>query len=132
MRKQEFTLDDFRKQLSQIKKMGSLQGLLGHLPSAGPFKNLAGAQVDDRKLLHFEAIINSMTAAGAGRPEDHQRQPPPAHRPGERPAGQRSEPAPPPVPGNAVDDEEIGFPEDVVVVQITDLLELTRCGFRLT
>ncbi len=61
IRKQEFTLDDFRKQLVQLKKMGSLSGVLGHLPQAGPFKNLAKAEVDDRKLARFEAIINSMT-----------------------------------------------------------------------
>ena len=61
IRKQEFTLDDFRKQLVQLKKMGSLSGMLGHLPQAGPFKNLAKAEADDRKLAHFEAIINSMT-----------------------------------------------------------------------
>jgi len=61
IRKQEFTLEDFKKQLRQIKKMGSLQGLLEHLPSAGPFKNLGQAQIDDRKIVHFEAIINSMT-----------------------------------------------------------------------
>jgi signal recognition particle subunit SRP54 len=61
IRKQEFTLEDFRSQLRQIKKMGSLSGVLSHLPGAGPFKKLAGAQVDDRKLVHFEAIINSMT-----------------------------------------------------------------------
>ena len=63
IRRQEFNLEDFKKQLSQIKKMGSLSGLLGHLPSAGPFRNLKDAQVDDRKVLHFEAIINSMTSA---------------------------------------------------------------------
>jgi signal recognition particle subunit SRP54 len=61
LRRQEFTLEDFKKQLRQLKKMGSLQGLLEHLPSAGPFKNLGQVQVDDRKLLHFEAIISSMT-----------------------------------------------------------------------
>jgi signal recognition particle subunit SRP54 len=61
IRKQEFTLEDFKKQLRQLKKMGSLQGLLEHLPNAGPFKNLGQAQLDDRKVLHFEAIINSMT-----------------------------------------------------------------------
>ena len=61
IRKQEFTLEDFKKQLRQLKKMGSLQGLLEHLPSGGPFKNLGQAQLDDRKILHFEAIINSMT-----------------------------------------------------------------------
>jgi signal recognition particle subunit SRP54 len=61
MRQEEFTLEDFRKQLRQLKKMGSLSGLLSHLPGAGPFKQLAKAQVDDRKVQYFEAIINSMT-----------------------------------------------------------------------
>ena len=63
LRKQEFTFDDFRSQLRQIKKMGSLEGLLEHMPQAGPFKKLAGAQVDEKRLLHYEAIIGSMTAA---------------------------------------------------------------------
>jgi signal recognition particle subunit SRP54 len=61
IRKQEFTLEDFKKQLVQLKKMGSLSGVLGHLPQVGPLKNLAKAEVDDRKIAHFEAIINSMT-----------------------------------------------------------------------
>jgi len=63
IRRQEFSLEDFKKQLGQLKKMGSLSGLLSHLPSAGPFRNLKDAKVDDRKILHFEAIINSMTLA---------------------------------------------------------------------
>jgi signal recognition particle subunit SRP54 len=62
LRKQEFTLEDFKKQIVQMRKMGSLSDLLGHLPQVGPFKNLAKAQVDDLKVAHFEAIINSMTA----------------------------------------------------------------------
>ena len=61
IRRQEFTLDDFRKQLLQIRKMGSVSGLLGHLPQVGPLKNLAKAEVDDRKIVHFAAIIDSMT-----------------------------------------------------------------------
>jgi signal recognition particle subunit SRP54 len=61
LRKQEFTLEDFKKQIVQMKKMGSLSDLLSHLPQAGPFKNLAKAQVDDRKMAHFAAIIDSMT-----------------------------------------------------------------------
>jgi len=69
LRKQEFSFDDFRAQLRQLKKMGSLQGLLGHLPSAGPLKNLANAQVDEKRLLHYEAIINSMTAAERADPK---------------------------------------------------------------
>jgi len=61
IRKQEFTLEDFKKQLAQLKKMGSLSGLLGHFPQVGPLKGLAKAEVDDRNLVHYEAIINSMT-----------------------------------------------------------------------
>jgi signal recognition particle subunit SRP54 len=63
IRRQEFTFEDFRKQLGQIRKMGSLSGLMSHLPNVGPFKGLSSAEVDDRKLVHFEAIINSMTPA---------------------------------------------------------------------
>jgi signal recognition particle subunit SRP54 len=61
LRREEFTLDDFRKQLRQLRKMGSLSGLLKHLPSGGMFKNLSAEDMDDRKVLHFEAIISSMT-----------------------------------------------------------------------
>jgi signal recognition particle subunit SRP54 len=43
--------------------MGSLSGLLSHLPGTGPFKKLAAADIDDRRLVHFEAIIDSMTPA---------------------------------------------------------------------
>ena len=69
LRKQEFTLEDFRKQLGQIKKMGSLSEILGMLPKGGLFKELSKAQVDDRKVLHFEAIINSMTPAERENPK---------------------------------------------------------------
>jgi signal recognition particle subunit SRP54 len=61
IRKQEFTLDDFKKQIAQMKKMGSMTEILGHLPQVGPFKGLGKVQVDDRRVLQFEAIINSMT-----------------------------------------------------------------------
>jgi signal recognition particle subunit SRP54 len=57
----EFTLEDFRKQLRQIRKMGSFSQILKYLPSGGMFKNLAGVDMDDRKVLHFEAMIGSMT-----------------------------------------------------------------------
>lgn len=59
--KQEFTLDDFRKQLGQLKKMGSLSQLMSGLPQGGMFKSMSKMQVDDGKLVQFEAIINSMT-----------------------------------------------------------------------
>ncbi len=59
--KEEFTLEDFGKQLKQIRKMGSFSQILKYLPSGGLFKNLAGVEMDDRKMLHYEAIIGSMT-----------------------------------------------------------------------
>jgi signal recognition particle subunit SRP54 len=62
LRKDEFTLEDFRKQLQQLKKMGSFSQILKYLPSGGVFKNLAAVDMDDKKILHFEAIMNSMTA----------------------------------------------------------------------
>jgi signal recognition particle subunit SRP54 len=61
LRKEEFTLEDFRKQLLQMKKMGSLTQMLGHLPTGGMFKDVSKLQVDDKKVVHFEAILNSMT-----------------------------------------------------------------------
>ena len=41
--------------------MGSFSQILKYLPSGGMFKNLAGVEMDDRKILHYEAIIGSMT-----------------------------------------------------------------------
>ncbi len=61
IKKQQFTLEDFRQQLIQLKKMGSLSGLLDLLPKAGPFRKMGNLEVDDKKLVYFEAIINSMT-----------------------------------------------------------------------
>ncbi|UCE39726.1 MAG: signal recognition particle protein [Candidatus Aminicenantes bacterium] len=61
IRKQEFSLEDFKKQLIQMKKMGSLSQFLHMLPSGGIFKNVSNLSIDDKKLVYFEAIINSMT-----------------------------------------------------------------------
>jgi len=56
-----FTLDDFRNQLRQIKKLGSIEQILSMLPSIGPFKDMQKAKVDEKELGRVEAIINSMT-----------------------------------------------------------------------
>jgi signal recognition particle subunit SRP54 len=61
LQKEEFTLEDFRKQLLQIKKMGSFSQILKYLPNAGMFKNISSMETDDKKIVYFEAIINSMT-----------------------------------------------------------------------
>jgi signal recognition particle subunit SRP54 len=58
-----FSLDDFRDQLRQVKKLGSLQSVIKMLPSVGPFANMqkAADHVDEKQLTRTEAIINSMT-----------------------------------------------------------------------
>ncbi len=62
LRKEEFTLEDFRDQLRQIRKMGPLEQLMDMLPKVGPLQNLPkDASVDEGKLKQVEAIINSMT-----------------------------------------------------------------------
>ncbi|MGD8534507.1 MAG: signal recognition particle protein [Candidatus Aminicenantes bacterium] len=61
LKKQELTFEDFKKQLVQMKKMGSLSQVMNLMPQAGPMKGLSKLQIDDKKILHFEAIINSMT-----------------------------------------------------------------------
>lgn len=58
IRRDEFTLEDFRDQFRQIRKLGPLEQVLGMLPQ---FKGLNKLKVDDQELVHLEAIINSMT-----------------------------------------------------------------------
>ena len=59
-----FSLEDFREQLRQIKKMGSMKSILKMLPNVGPMAGLSQAaeHVDEGQLTRTEAIINSMTA----------------------------------------------------------------------
>jgi signal recognition particle subunit SRP54 len=62
LRKSEFTLEDFRDQLRQVRKMGPLEQIVDMLPKLGPLANLPkDASVDEKKLKQVEAIINSMT-----------------------------------------------------------------------
>ena len=61
LREDTFTLEDFRDQLRQMRKLGPLEQILGMLPQVGPFKDLNKVKVDEKELLHIEAIINSMT-----------------------------------------------------------------------
>jgi signal recognition particle subunit SRP54 len=59
-----FSLEDFRDQLRQVKKMGSMKSLMGMLPSIGPFSGLqkAADNIDEKQINRVEAIINSMTS----------------------------------------------------------------------
>lgn len=60
-RKNEFTLEDFRNQLKQIRKMGSLQDIIGMIPGFGRIKALKEATPDDGELVKISAMIDSMT-----------------------------------------------------------------------
>jgi signal recognition particle subunit SRP54 len=61
MRRDQFTLEDFLKQMKQVRKMGPLSGIIGMLPGMGAMKQLKNADVDERELDRVEAIILSMT-----------------------------------------------------------------------
>ena len=61
LRKNEFTLDDFRKQLKTIKRMGPLESILGMIPGLGNLKQLADNKPDEKQMGRVEAIICSMT-----------------------------------------------------------------------
>jgi signal recognition particle subunit SRP54 len=61
MRRDQFTLEDFLKQMKQVRKMGPLSGIIGMLPGMGAMKQLNNADVDERELDRVEAIILSMT-----------------------------------------------------------------------
>jgi len=61
LRKNQFTLEDFRDQMVQIRKMGSLNDLIRMIPGLGGRKQLKNLNVDDNELVKIEAIINSMT-----------------------------------------------------------------------
>jgi signal recognition particle subunit SRP54 len=62
LRKGQFTLVDYQKQLEQMRKMGGMSGVLGLLPGVGKLKKaLAGANIDESMLVRQDAIIKSMT-----------------------------------------------------------------------
>ena len=62
MRSQTFTYGDFMDQMHQIKKMGSLNQILGMLPGVNK-EALQNTEIDEKRLLHIEAIIKSMTVS---------------------------------------------------------------------
>jgi signal recognition particle subunit SRP54 len=59
----EFTLEDFRDQLRQLRKLGPLEGLLKMMPQVGMLKELKDVSVDEKEITRVVAIIDSMTPA---------------------------------------------------------------------
>lgn len=63
LRRDGFTLEQFRDQLKMVKKMGSMESMLQMIPGAGKaLKKAGGMQLPDKELKKVEAIINSMTS----------------------------------------------------------------------
>ncbi len=61
LRKSQFTLEDFRDQMRQIRKMGSLSDIMKMIPGMGKLKHMKNMDMDEKELVRIEAIINSMT-----------------------------------------------------------------------
>jgi signal recognition particle subunit SRP54 len=69
MVRREFTLEDLRDQLRQMRRLGPMSQLLELMPKMGAMKGLDSLQVDEKQLTRVEAIINSMTPKERRRPE---------------------------------------------------------------
>jgi signal recognition particle subunit SRP54 len=57
----EFTLEDFRDQLRQLRKLGPLESILGMMPQIGALKGMKDVKVDEKEITRVVAIIDSMT-----------------------------------------------------------------------
>jgi len=66
LKKREFDLEDFLGQLRQLKKLGSLEQIMGMIPGLGQLKQLKNMKPDEKELVRVEAIINSMTKEERG------------------------------------------------------------------
>ncbi|MER2139276.1 MAG: signal recognition particle protein [Succiniclasticum sp.] len=70
LKKDEFTLEQFLEQMQQIKKLGSLDTILGMIPGMGGLsQKLKEANVDEKEFARVEAIIRSMTPKERQKPE---------------------------------------------------------------
>ncbi len=61
LKKRDFDLEDFRDQLRQVRKLGSMEQILGMMPGMGQLKQLKNMKPDEAELVKIDAIINSMT-----------------------------------------------------------------------
>jgi len=61
IKKDDFDLEDFKKQLAYIQKMGSLEQIMGMIPGIGKMMKAGRIKTDEKELVRVEAIINSMT-----------------------------------------------------------------------
>ena len=93
IRRDDFTLEDFREQLRTLRRMGPLEQVIGMLPGMGNLKQLAQNQPDEKQLLRVEAIISLHDAPRAPASTSHQRQPPQTHCERQWDLGRRCQPS---------------------------------------
>ncbi len=67
LKKNQFTLEDFRDQIREIRKMGPLKEILSMIPGVG--SSLRNVDIDEKELVKIEAIINSMTPEERRKPQ---------------------------------------------------------------
>ncbi len=68
--KSKFDLDDFRKQMGRLKKMGSIEGLLKMIPGMGKMRDkLKNVQMPEKEMAKMDAMINSMTRQERSNPK---------------------------------------------------------------
>lgn len=69
MLENEFTLEDFLAQLQQMQKLGPMSEIMGMLPNMGMMGNINSNAIDDKKIKHLAAIIQSMTVKEREKPK---------------------------------------------------------------
>lgn len=69
MLENEFTLEDFLAQLQQMQKLGPMSEIMGMLPNMGMMGNINSNAIDDKKIKHLAAIIQSMTIKEREKPK---------------------------------------------------------------
>ena len=105
LRRNEFTLEDFRDQLRAVRKMGSMGDLLGMIPGMKKFTRGLDMQLGGVRAEASRSDHQLDDQSGAAQPPDPQRQPPPAHRARQRHHRGRRQPLSQAVPADEEDDE---------------------------
>ena len=108
MRKGQFTLEDFLEQLRQMKKLGSLESIVGMLPGGAEALKQTDISKQEKEFKRMEAMICAHDAQGTPEPRHPQRQAPRAHRQGQRRERDGIEHDAEQVRPDAADDEEDG------------------------
>ena len=73
LKKGEFTLDDFRKMLGQMKRLGPMGKILGMIPGMGGLADMMGDSEAEEGMTRMMGIIDSMTPVEPPQPEPGRR-----------------------------------------------------------